>query len=72
MSLDLARMIEELPPEQRREVQDFVEFLIQRRKPRGPRPNPYGLWQDLDADVPPDVIGEARREMWGSFPSKEV
>ena len=47
---NLEDRINELPPEQRREVEDFVEFLVQRRsqkKPMAPRFHWAGALSDL-------------------------
>jgi len=62
-----------LPVEKQKEVLDFVESL---EKKTGPSPQRRrslkGLWSDLGAEVSPEDIAEARREMWGGFPRGDV
>jgi hypothetical protein len=59
-----------LPPERRKEVLDFVEFLAQQaaNDATNVTNDLYGLWADLDVHVSASDIEEARREMWGNFP----
>ena len=58
--------IEELPPAQQTEVEDFVEFLLQRKEaetPRGKkRRSLLGIWKGADLDD--DLFAEARREVF--------
>ena len=35
-----------------------------------PRRSLRGLWADLNVHITEEDIAEARREMWGSFPSE--
>jgi hypothetical protein len=60
--------LRELPPDQRKAVLDFTEFL--RSKVMFPKPaqSLKGLWADLDIDLSDDNITAARQEIWGSFP----
>ncbi|HEY6368292.1 MAG TPA: hypothetical protein VI585_26210 [Candidatus Binatia bacterium] len=56
-----------LPVEKQKEVLDFVETLEKKAaRPRRCR-SLKGLWADLGADVSPEDIAEARREMWDGF-----
>jgi len=57
-----------LPVEKQKEVLDFVETL--EKKPGSPRHRRSlkGLWADLGAEISPEDIADARREMWGGFP----
>ncbi|NJN59913.1 MAG: DUF2281 domain-containing protein [Leptolyngbyaceae cyanobacterium SL_5_9] len=60
--------LRELPPDQRKAVLDFTEFL--RSKMTSPRSNqsPKGLWADLDIDISEDDLSTSRQEVWGDFP----
>ncbi len=60
-----------LPPEEQREVLDFVEFLHERRR-QTPFRGVKGLWADLDVQIGADEIDEARREMWGRFLREDI
>jgi hypothetical protein len=68
---NVAQKLAELPPGSQLEVLDFVEFLA--KKSSQPRPlfNPEGLWAGGNADVSPEDIAEARREMWGRYSRQE-
>jgi len=57
-----------LPPDQKKEVLDFVEFLQKRNGERGPLQSLHGLWADLGVEISEKDIADARREMWGTFP----
>ena len=68
--------LRELPAERQREVFDFASFLLNRTEgaatePRKPFPNMYGALRDLNINVSPEAIAEARKEMWGNFPREE-
>jgi Protein of unknown function (DUF2281) len=54
------------------EVLDFVEFLEQKRITKKPRRSLKGLCLDLGITIAEDDISEARREMWGNFPTEEM
>jgi len=54
-----------LPPEEQREVLDFVEFLHQRREHCKGLIDPRGMWANQGNDISPEDLAEARREMWG-------
>lgn len=60
--------LRDLPPEEQREVLDFVDFLKERNGTKKPVRSLLGLWGDLDFHITEDDIAEARREMWGNFP----
>lgn len=57
-----------LPVERQKEVLDFVESLEKNPRPQRRRRSLKGLWADLGAQITPEDISEARREMWGGFP----
>jgi hypothetical protein len=57
-----------LPMERQKEVLDFVETLEKKTGTTRQRRSLKGLWADLGAEVSPEDIAEARREMWGGFP----
>jgi len=57
-----------LPPERRREVLDFVEFLLAKTQSEPPRRSLLGLCADLGVHITAEEIDEARAEMWSGFP----
>lgn len=61
-----------LPVDKQQKVLDFVEAL--ENKPKSPRRRRSlkGLWADLEMEVSPEDITEARREMWGGFAREDV
>jgi Protein of unknown function (DUF2281) len=65
--------LRQLPPKKQQEVLDFVEFLRQKslttESGRRDRHGLKGLWADSNIDIAEKDIAEARREMWGEFPS---
>lgn len=61
-----------LPVEKQKEVLEFVESLEKKTRSPRPRRTLKGLWADLGAEVSPEDIAEARREMWGGFPRGDV
>jgi hypothetical protein len=64
----LLEKLRDLPPEKRKEVLDFVDFLMKKSTAKKPRRSLLGLWADLNFHVTEEDIAEARREMWGNFP----
>jgi hypothetical protein len=60
--------LRELPPEQQREVLDFLDSLKEKNGPKMPRRSLRGLWKDFSFHFTEEDIAEARREMWGNFP----
>ena len=56
-----------LPLEKQKEVLDFVETFEKKTGSPRRRRSLKGLWAGLGAEVSPEDIAEARREMWGSF-----
>ncbi len=62
--------LRELPPDQRKAVLDFTEFLRSRANLPQAAQSFKGLWADLDVDISEDDISTARQEMWGGFPRK--
>ena len=66
------KKMETLPKDRQREVLDFVEFLAGRAGGGQPKKSAKGLCADLGAHVAKEDIGEARREMWGSFPRLDL
>jgi hypothetical protein len=57
-----------LPPDQKKEVLDFVEFLQEKEGARQPLQSLYGLWVDLGVEISEKDLADARREMWSTFP----
>ncbi len=57
-----------LPPDQQREVLDFVEFLHGKKGAKQPLESLHGLWADFGVEISEHDIAEARREMWSTFP----
>ncbi len=57
-----------LPPNQKQEVLDFVEFLEEKEATSQPRRSLYGALADLNINLNEEDIREARKEMWGNFP----
>ena len=60
--------LRDLPPEQQKEVLDFVDFLKEKNGPKKPLRSLLGLWADLNIHITEEDIAQARREMWGNFP----
>jgi hypothetical protein len=60
--------LRELPPDKKKEVLDFVDFLKGKNGTAKPRVSLRGLWADLNIKISEEDIAEARREMWGNFP----
>jgi hypothetical protein len=61
-----------LPPDQKKEVLDFVEFLQKKNGQKLPLQSLHGLWADLGVEVSEKDIAEARREMWDTFPRESL
>jgi hypothetical protein len=59
-----------LPPDQKREVLDFVEFLQEKKGVEQPLQSLHGLWADLGVEISEKDIADARHEMWGTFPGE--
>jgi hypothetical protein len=57
-----------LAPDQKKEVQDFVEFLQEKKAPKQPLQSLHALWADPGVEISERDIAQARREMWGTFP----
>ncbi len=68
----IAEKAKVLPPEKQQEVLDFLEFLHERQRRKGPLRSLRGLWKDLGPGISAEEIDEARREMWGKFPRDDV
>ncbi|HSK73357.1 MAG TPA: DUF2281 domain-containing protein [Pyrinomonadaceae bacterium] len=64
----LLEKIKVLPPDLKREVAHFVEFLQTKVQKQTPRVSLEGIWADMDVNITEEDIAEARREMWGNFP----
>ncbi len=65
----LEEMIRELPPELRQEVEDFVEFLLQKRAKRSLeslRLDWKGALQDLRAHFTAVELQHKTQEWWGN------
>jgi hypothetical protein len=52
-----------LPPDQKREVLDFVEFLREKKDTKQPLKSLHGLWADLGVEISEKDIADACREM---------
>jgi hypothetical protein len=67
---ELIEKLRTLPPDKQRDVLAFVESLHEQatggESPRSLR----GLWADLNLTISDEDLAEARREMWGSSPSR--
>ena len=61
-----------LPMEKQKEVLDFVETPEKKTGTARRRRSLKGLWADGGAEVSPEDIAEARREMGGGFPREGV
>jgi hypothetical protein len=61
-----------LPPDQKKEVLDFAEFLGKRPVSDAARTPLRGLWKDLGVSISESDIAEARREMWGNFARDDI
>ena len=63
-----------LPLDKQKEVLDFAESLEKETSTssRRSRQSLKGLWADLGVQISPEDLDEARREMWGGFPSEDV
>ena len=74
--MDIGQVVVEklrtLPPEEQKEVLDFVDFLHQKRIVKGPRRSVKGIWADLGVDITEDDVAEVRREMWTNFPREDI
>ncbi len=67
------RTMRTLPPDKRKEVFDFADFLARREeKTSNAADDLYGLWADLNINITPEDLTEARREMWSTFPKARV
>lgn len=65
--------LRELPPQKQQEVLDFADFLHQKVIPkRRPLRSVRGLCADLKVDITEEDIAQARKEMWGNFPSNDI
>jgi hypothetical protein len=74
MSIEEAVMekLRNLPVDKQQEVLDFVEFLSTKKGQPRPRRSLKGLCADLNVQITEADIDEARREMWGNFPRKDI
>lgn len=60
--------VAQLPPDRQRAVLDYVEFLVTRSAPPGPRRDPEGLLADLRSNLTFEDFAVERREMASNFP----
>jgi hypothetical protein len=60
---EILRNLQVLSLEDRQRVAKYVESLAA-AKPLHPLKNPRGMFAHRGIDIPPEVIDEARREMW--------
>lgn len=56
-----------LPPDQQREVPDFLEFLLEKQGAKQPHESLHGLWADLGIEISEEDIADARREISNTF-----
>jgi len=68
----LLEAVQALPADKRQEVLDFAEFLRRKSQPQRPRKSLEGLWAGHGISISEEDIAEARREMWGNFPRKDI
>jgi len=61
-------MLRGLPPDQKKEVLDFVESLQEQKSAKQPLQSLHGLWADLGVKINEENIADARREMWSTLP----
>jgi len=61
-----------LPPDLKREVEHFVEFLQTKVQTKTPRVSLEGIWADMDVNLTEEDFREARREMWKNFPREHL
>lgn len=64
----VAKKLRSLPPERKKEVLDFIDFLQKKKGTKQPLQSLYGLWADLGVEISEKDIADARREMWGTLP----
>jgi EAL domain-containing protein (putative c-di-GMP-specific phosphodiesterase class I) len=60
--------LRDLPPEQQKEVLDFLDSLKAKNGEKKSLRNLRGLWKDFNIQITAEDIAEARHEMWGNFP----
>ncbi len=58
-----------LPPEEQQEMLEYAEFLRKKTPTQRPRRSLLGLCADLNVTITEEDIAEARKEMWGNFPT---
>lgn len=67
----LLEQIKVLPPDLKKEVTHFIEFLQTKVKKETPTVSLEGIWADMDVNISEEDIDEARNEMWGNFPREQ-
>ncbi len=67
----LFEQIKVLPPDLKKEVTHFVEFLQTKVKKETPLISLEGIWADMDVNISEEDIDEERNEMWGNFPREQ-
>ena len=68
----VSEKVEQMPPEQQREVLNFVESLRNKAAAKKPLRDPAGLWAGRSIDITEGEIAQARRDMWGNFPRGDI
>ncbi|HEX8287644.1 MAG TPA: DUF2281 domain-containing protein [Pyrinomonadaceae bacterium] len=63
----LLEQIKVLPPDLKREVEHFVEFLQTKVKTDKPRRSLKGALADLNINITDEDIRQARNEMWRGY-----
>jgi hypothetical protein len=64
----LLEKLRDLPPEQQREVLDFVTSLKMKNGAGKPRRSLRGLWKEFKIRITEEDITRTRGEVWGNFP----
>ncbi len=67
----LLEQIKVLPPDLKKEVSHFVEFLQTKVQKENSRVSLEGIWADMEVNISDEDISEARKEMFGNFPREQ-
>lgn len=68
----LLKEIGGLTEEQQQKLLTFARALSGSTVKKPPFRSPEGLWADLSVNVTAEDIAQARKEMWGHFPRKDI
>jgi hypothetical protein len=61
----------DLPPDERRELINFAEFLHTKITTPQPRPNLKGTCAEAEVNLTLQDFTQARKEIWANFPREE-